>query len=134
MTARKRKQSRLKKVDINVMITKIQKLEDSLSESLKDNYSHNTVHIKPDKDAIDLLALFVQSLHDIEALDPESFALVSLFDLTEPASYEAAMLGPYAAEWSKSAFEEYDSLIANDTWELVRAEDVESEHTILSEK
>lgn len=129
----KRKRGRPRKVDVNVMITKLQKLEDLVSDSVKDTLTTISDNDK-DKDAINPMALLAQSLVDIEASDPEAFALVSSFDMAEPGSYEAAMSGPYAAEWSKGAHEEYDSLIANDTWELVKVENVKPGHIVLCGK
>lgn len=59
----------LKKSDLNVLITKLQRLEDNL----RDNLLISSL----DKDEMNPMALFVQSLHDIEASDPEAFALLS---------------------------------------------------------
>lgn len=128
----KRKRGRPRKVDVNVMITKLQKLEDLMTKSMKDSFSPS--NHETDRDAVDPIALLTQNLIDIEASDPATFAFVSSFDVAEPASYEAAMSGSYAAEWSKAAHEKYDSLIANDTWELVKVEDVKPGHIVLSGK
>ena len=112
---------------MNVLITKLQKLCVTLPEDLFCPY-------EPEKDEINPMTLFVKSLHEIEAEDPETFALVSSFDVSEPGTYEAAMLGFLAIEWSKALHEEYDSLMANDTWELVKVGEVKPGHIVLSGK
>ena len=45
-------------------------------------------------------------------------------DIEEPDSYEQAMDGPYAPQWSLATTDEYNSLIQNGTWTLVKIEDV----------
>lgn len=128
----KKKRGCPQKVDVNIMITKFQKLEKLVSESLTDTFT--TSDNATEKNAINSMALLAQSLTDIEASDLETFALVSSFDLLKPGSYKAAMSEPHAAEWSKGPHEEYDSLMANDIWEFVKVEDVKPGHTILSKK
>ena len=40
------------------------------------------------------------------------------------------MLGLLAAEWCKCLQQEFDSLIANDKWELIKVEDVKTRHLV----
>ena len=39
----------------------------------------------------------------------------------EPTSYNEALQGPHSDEWKKAIRSEYDSLIKNGTWDLVKA-------------
>ena len=123
----KRTRNYLRKSDVNVLITKLQKLCVTLPEDLFCPH-------KPKKDKIDSMVLFVKSLYEIEAEDLETFALVSFFDMSEPGTYEAAMSGPLAIEWLKALHEKYNSLMANDTWKLVKVGEVKPDHIVLSGK
>lgn len=128
----KRRRGRSRKSESDVTKALIITLENFVFHSSQDDL-HALTH-EPDKDEINLMVLLAQSFEILEALDQEAFAFVSSFDLAEPGSYEAAMSGPLSAQWSKGLHEEFGNLIANDTWELVRIEDVEPGHTVLSGK
>ena len=41
------------------------------------------------------------------------------------------MLGLLAAEWYKCLQQEFDSLIANDKWTLIKVEDVKTSYLVL---
>ena len=43
----------------------------------------------------------------------------TICQISEPQSIEEALKSKYAKEWKAAADTEYDSLIANETWELV---------------
>lgn len=81
---------------MNIIIIKLQKLEDLVLNSVKDTLTAS--NNDREKNAINLMALLTQSFIDIEASDPETFALLSFFDIAEPESYEAAMPELYAAK------------------------------------
>ena len=49
-----------------------------------------------------------------------AYALTAASALTEPQTFEEAQASPDAAKWRKAMDEEYDSLIENKTWSLVR--------------
>ena len=51
--------------------------------------------------------------------DQVHYAAYSAGQIIEPITMEEAMASDYAAEWRQAANLEYESLISNNTWELV---------------
>ena len=62
------------------------------------------------------MGLLTKCFEDLHATDPETYAFLNQFDVTEPASYKAAMSGENCSEWAKAMIEEWESLLENNTW------------------
>ena len=76
-----------------------------------------------------------RSFHSTVSSEPrQSGTTQPKLDIAEPQTYHQAMKGPHSESWSRSMDNEHNSLLENETWTLVRTEDMEPNHTALSGK
>lgn len=106
----KRKRGRPRKDAIKALILKL------YSALTKTDWERAANALYVDGNGVDPYVLLAKKLEEVQAYDPQTFAFVTQFDLVEPATYDHAMNGQYAEEWTNAIIEEYNSLIENGTW------------------
>ena len=80
------------------------------------------------------MALLTKCLLDLNVSDPETFAFLTQLDVIEPATYNAAMGSKYPSRWTQAMMDEWQSLIDNETWDLVDSSTVPNDHSVLKGK
>lgn len=83
----------------------------------------------------DPIKILATRLHtEANALDQSQFACTTQLDVEEPETYNKAMQGPHAAQWSQAMKGELDSLYENNTWIRVPKEEIQTGHRPLGGK
>ncbi len=74
---------------------------------------------KPETEAEDdLLKILTSRLLKANVVDPGEYVFATQLDVEEPETYNKAMSGAYAQQWSQAMKEELHQLEANKTWSL----------------
>ena len=103
-----------------------------LSDTALDEPNHTPTY--DDIDTEDPLVLLARTLEKEGSSGLEVYDALSQLDIAEPQTYHQAMKGSHSESWSRSMDNEHNSLLENETWTLVRTEDMEPNHTSLSGK
>ena len=91
----------------------------------------NHVYTSHDRDKVDPLVLLARKLEKEESSGLENYDALSQLDVAEPQTYYQAMNSAYSEEWSRSINDEHNSLLENNTWDLVSSDSIEPGHIVL---
>lgn len=106
--------TKAKNQDLVAHLTKLLSL-DWKSESPKAEANAFLTQINKPDDEEDPLQILTSRLLRENATDPGEFAFATQLDVVEPETYNKAMSGSQAQEWSQAMTEELDQLKANET-------------------
>lgn len=85
-----------------------------------------------EEDPLKILA--AKLISEANAEDEAQFAFSAQLDVKEPETYNRAMSGAYAPQWSQAMREELDQLEKNNTWNLFRKDQIPQGHRPLGGK
>lgn len=85
-------------------------------------------------DGLDPIQILASTINKTSSIDNGDYAFATQLDIEEPETYEKAMSGTHAQQWSHAIQEELHQLEKNNTWELIPSHQMEPGHKALSGK
>ena len=98
---------------------------------VKSDLADNSIPQDLEEDPIKILASRLHS--KANALDQSQFVFSTQLEVEESETYNKAMQGPHASQWSQAMKEKLDSLYQKNTWTLIPKGEMEPGHRPLGE-